>query len=66
MRSQHKALVAIITLQLAIITTSFIMVDTISPTVIFIIDVTLYSMVNLAANYFIKQKEAMAETKFDK
>ena len=64
--NQHKALVAIITLQLAIIATSFIMVDTISPTVIFIIDVTLYSMVNLAANYFIKQKEAMAETKFDK
>ena len=48
------------------IATSFIMVDTISPTVIFIIDVTLYSMVNLAANYFIKQKEAMAETNFDK
>lgn len=64
--NQHKALVAIITLQLAIIATSFIMVDTISPTGIFIIDVTLYSMVNLAANYFINQKEAMAETKFDK
>ena len=40
--NQHKALVAIITLRLAIIATSFIMVDTICPTVSFIIDVALY------------------------
>ena len=61
--NQHKALIAIITLQLAIMATSYMMVDAISPTIIFIIDVALYAIVNFTANYFIRQEEAMATKK---
>lgn len=58
--NQHKTLFAIVSLQLVIVATSYLLVNIISPTVIFIIDVALYSMVNLAANFVIRQREAMA------
>ncbi len=58
--NQHKTLAAIVSLQLAIIASSYLLVDAIPQTAIFIIDVALYSMVNLIANFMIRQKEAMA------
>lgn len=53
--NQHKALIAIVSLQLAIIAASYMMVGTVCTTIIFIIDVALYAMFNFTANYFIQQ-----------
>lgn len=61
--SQHKALVAIVALQLVIIAISYLLVDATTKTFIFIVDVALYAMVNLAANFVIRQREAMAGNK---
>ncbi len=58
--NQHKALITIVSLQLVIIATSYLLVDAISQTAIFIIDVALYAILNLAVNFIIRQKEAMA------
>lgn len=57
--NQHKALVAIVSLQLVIIATSCLLVDAVSLTLIFILDVALYAIVNLIANFIIRHKEAM-------
>lgn len=59
--NQHQTLITIVSLQLVIMATSYVLVDTIPPTAIFFIDTALYATVNTIANFIIRRKDAAVE-----
>jgi len=59
--NQHQTLITIVSLQFVIMATSYVLIDVISPTTIFIIDTALYATVNNIANFIIRRKDAAVE-----